>query len=301
MKKKFIWFAAFVALFAASCKEHGVSIDGGDNLAEDSTYLSTTIDPAQTKNFLCEELSGVRCSNCPEGAEFLEELNSQNQNRFRIVAIHSGSLTNMIKDRTPNSIQDFTTEDGKKILNLVFGEAGNKPCVAFDRWRLGNGTNKYLVDGANNWPPKIAEMKAKRDKTPVNVKIESKFNEAKDQFDITVTLNYTQAVSGTNKLFIYLTENNIKDAFIESDTLITYNHVFRKAITSADGKTILDTIPTKEAGRGYVYRTSLKIDKTDAKQSLWKKENIKIVAFVSAYGNDDDRNVYQVEEINLVN
>src|SRR5687768_11486170 len=116
MKKKFICFAAFVALFAASCKEHGVSIDGG-TAAEDSTYTGA-VQPAEVKNFLCEELSGVRCSNCPEGAKILEELNEQNQNRFRVVAIHSGSLTNMIKDRVPNSIQDFTTEDGKKILNL---------------------------------------------------------------------------------------------------------------------------------------------------------------------------------------
>lgn len=299
MKKKFIYVAAFVALFAASCKEHGVSIDTNDNLAEDTTYVGS-VQPAETKNFLCEELSGVRCSNCPEGAEFLEELNTQNQNRFRIVAIHAGSLTNMIKDRVPNSIQDFTTEDGKKILQLVFGESGNKPCVAFDRWPIGNGSNKYLVDGANNWPPKIADMKTRRDKTPVNLKVESAFNSEKDQYDITVTLNYTEAVTGSNKLFVYLTENNIKDAFIESDSLITYNHVFRKAITSADGRMILDSLPTKQAGRVYIYRTSLKIDQTDAKQNAWKPENIKVVAFVSAAATDD-KSVYQVQETNLKN
>lgn len=300
MKKTFICFAAFVALFAASCKEHGVSIDDGASLAEDSTYVSSTVEPAEMKNFLIEEFSGVRCGNCPEGAEYLEELNVANQNRFRVVAIHQGALTNIITEREPKSIQDFTTDDGKRILQLIFGEEGNKPCVAFDRWRIGNGGNKFLVDGANNWPQKIVEMKAKRDKTPVNLKVESKFNAEKEQYDITVTMHYTEAVAGDNKLFIYLTENNIKDAFIESDTLITYNHVFRKALTSADGKIILSEFPTKEAGRTYLYRTSFKIDMADAKQSKWNADNIKVVAFVSNFGGSaDDKSVLQVQETKL--
>ncbi len=297
MKKTFIGFAAFVALFAASCKEHGVSIDGNDSLAEDTTYVSSTVEQAEVKNFLTEEMSGVRCGNCPEGAIILEELNESNGNRFRVVAIHQGSLTNPITERVPKSIQDFTTDDGKKILQLIFGEQGNKPCVSFDRWPIGNGTNKYLVDGASNWPPKIAEMKSKRDKTPVNLKVESKFNAEKSQYDITVTLNYTQAVTTDNKLFVYLTENNIKDAFVESDTMITYNHVFRKAVTAADGRLILNNVE-KGPGRVYIYRAALKIDKTDAKQKFWVPENMKVVAFVSN-GTVEDKSVLQVQETNL--
>lgn len=297
MKKTFIGFAAFVALFAASCKEHGVSIDGNESLAEDTTYVSGTVEQAEVKNFLTEEMSGVRCGNCPEGAIILEELNESNDNRFRVVAIHQGSLTNPITERVPKSIQDFTTDDGKKILQLIFGEQGNKPCVSFDRWPIGNSTNKYLVDGAGNWPPKIAEMKSKRDKTPVNLKVASKFNAEKGQYDITVTLHYTQAVTTDNKLFVYLTENNIKDAFVESDTMITYNHVFRKAVTAADGRLILNNVE-KGPGRVYIYRAAVKIDQTDAKQKFWVPENMKVVAFVSN-GTVEDKSVLQVQETNL--
>ncbi len=165
MKKKIITIAALAAIFATSCKEYGVSIESNDKLAEDTTYVGT-VEQAQLKNFLCEEMTGVRCPNCPEGAEFLETLNEQNQHRFRIIAYHSGTLTNMIKDKEPKSIQDFTTDDGKTVLNVIFGEAGNKPSVAFDRWPFGSGSIKpsYLVDGAHNWPGKIVEMKAGRDK-----------------------------------------------------------------------------------------------------------------------------------------
>ncbi|PSK90298.1 Omp28-related outer membrane protein [Taibaiella chishuiensis] len=283
-----------------SCKEHGVSINDEENVAEETTYISDTVEVAQVKNFLTEEMSGVRCGNCPAGAIFLEELNEANGNRFRVVAIHQGSLTNMIKDRPApkvNSRQDFTTVHGGKILSVIFGEQGNKPCVSFDRHPIGNGTNKYLVDGASNWPQKIVEMKTRRDKTPVNLKVESKFNAEKDQYEIKVTLHYTQAVTGDNNLFVYLTENDIKDAFIDSDTNITYNHVFRGAVTDPTGKLILRNTD-KGPGRTYIYRSAFKIDKTDAKQAMWVPENMKVVAFVS-YPGPEDKSVLQVQEVNL--
>ncbi len=297
MKTKISYMALLLLAGFASCKEYGVTIDNNENLSEDTTYVSQTAEQAEPKNFLVEELNGVKCGACPEGAAFLEQLNGENEHRFRIIAFHQGTLTDMIKTREPKSIQEFSTDDGKKVLSMIFGEQGSKPTACFDRWPKGTGTNKYLADGANQWAPRIAEMRKRRDKTPVNLKVASKFNTEKDQYDITVTLNYTQAVANENKLFIYLTENNIKDAFLYSDTLITYNHVFRKAVTSPDGRSILANVK-KEPGRVYIYRAVLKIDKTDAKQKFWVPENMKVVAFVSNPG-PDDKSVLQVQETNL--
>lgn len=306
MKKTMIGLAALVALGMVSCKEYGVSIDGNDSLAEDTTYV-TTPPPAEQKNFLMEELSGVRCGNCPEAAVFMEELNKHNNDRLKVIAIHVGHLARVITEREPKSIQNLAAEDGLQVVRRIFGELGNMPCISADRWRLGNGSNIYLVDGASNWPAKIAEMKAKRETTPVNVKVESKFNSAKEEYNITVTLNYTKAVTTANKLFVYLIENGIKDAFIEADTLITYNHVFRKAITDPDGRPILVNV-SKEPGRVYIYRTALKIDKSDAIQRYWKPENMKVVAFVSNdvpkdvdAGKPEDQSVLQVQDTTLVN
>ncbi|PSK90299.1 Omp28-related outer membrane protein [Taibaiella chishuiensis] len=297
MKKSIGYIALLFLTGFTSCKEYGVSINSNDNLAEDTTYVSKTPEPAELKNFLVEELNGVKCGACPEGAAFLEKLNGDNDHRFRIIAIHQGTLTDMITNREPKSIQDLSTGkggDGSQILNGIFGEQGSKPTACFDRWPQGTGTNVYLADGANQWPPRIAEMKKRRDKTPVNLKVESKYNTDKDQYDITVTLHYTQAVKGENKLFIYLTENNIKDAFTYSDTLITYNHVFRKAVTDPVGRPFLVNV-NKEPGRVYIYRAAVKVDKTDARQKFWVPENMKVVAFVSNPG-PDDKSVLQVQE-----
>ncbi|PSK90300.1 Omp28-related outer membrane protein [Taibaiella chishuiensis] len=299
MKRKISYMAILLIAGFASCKEHGVSIDGNDNLAEDTTYVSKTPEAPEPKNFLVEELSGVRCGNCPEAAAFMEDLNKQNQDRLKVVTIHVSHLARMITEREPKSIQNLAVPEGLRIVQRLFGEVGNMPCASGDRWMLGNSGNRYLVDGANNWPTLISSMKAKSNTTPVNIKLESKYNTEKDQYDITTTVHYTKAVTGANTLSIYLTESKIKDAFIDADELITYNHVLRKAITAAEGKVILDSHPTKEPGLTYIYRTALKIDASDPAQKFWQPENMKVLAFVSASAPPEDIHVYQVQEVNL--
>jgi thiol-disulfide isomerase/thioredoxin len=299
MKKTMIYGAAFAALFAVSCKEHVVPIDGGDNQSEDTTYVSATVEQAEPKNFLMEELSGVRCPNCPEGAERLEELAKLNEDRIKIVTIHFGYLAVPITSGTHRSDQDLRSDNGTDVVKRIFAEQGSLPCAATDRlYGVGNESNKYFISGSNNWANAIAHMKTTNATTPINMKVTSVFNTDKSRYDITVTLHYTKPVTGSNVLNIFITENKIKEAFMYSDTPIVYNHVMRKSLTSFDGKIILDKFPAKEAGRVYTYRTSLTIDASDPNQSKWKPENMKIVAFVSAM-NAEDKHVFQVQEIDL--
>lgn len=299
MKKMIISIAALAAISASSCKEHGVSINGNESLAEDTTYLSPTVEQAEQKNFLMEELSGVRCPNCPEGAVKMEELNKQNDHRLKIVTVHFGHLAIPITHREPKSEQDLRSDHGTKAVKMIFSEQGSMPCTATDRWQGdGNEGNKFFVSGSGNWANAIAKMKTKSNTTPINIKVTSEFNAGKNQYDITVTLHYTQAVTGTNMLSVFITENNIKEAFAYSDTLITYDHVMRKALTAPEGRGILDKFPTKEAGRTYIYRTALTIDASDPIESKWEPANMKVLAFVSA-AEPDDKHVYQVQEIDL--
>lgn len=298
MKKTLISIAVFTAIGATSCKEYGVSINSNDSPSEDTTYIAAAVEQAEPKNFLIEELSGVRCGNCPDAALKMEELIEQNDHRLKVSVIHIGALSEPIKHKSPYSIQNFATDYGKKVVQLVFGEMGSMPCMSGDRWNIGNESNRYMVNGASNWASAIATMKGKSNTTPVNIKVTSVFNEEKDQYDITTTLHYTQPVAGTNTLNIFITENKIKDAFIDSDTLITYNHVLRKTLTSSEGRVILKDYPTKERGRVYVYRTTLKIEASDPQQSKWDPDNMKVLAFVSA-AEPDDKHVYQVQEIDL--
>jgi hypothetical protein len=267
----------------------------------DSTYI-TTPEQAQSKMILIEELTGVECVNCPQGAAKLEELNAQNGNALVTVSLHAGSLTNPIDKDGFVSAQNFQTDDGIQLLNTIFNGQGNKPSIAVNRLPLGSATNKYFVENYyQNWSPAIDQAKTTDAVVPVNVYVNSTFNTGKNQYDIEAKVVYNQAMTGQQALNIFLTENDIIDVqeTANPDTPIignyTFKHVFRKALTPVSGKIILSGQNEKEAGRVYIYRLALKIDPDDARQQFWKPENMHVVAFVSA-ADAPDIHVYQAAE-----
>ena len=295
MKKKFIYLAAGVMLFAASCKEQGKLQP--ITLAEEESYVSDTIEVPQTKRILVEELSGVQCVNCPEGAEILEQLNVQNSGNLSIITIHSGYLASPIAGK---SIQDLTTEKGKDLRGII-GDGG-KPAAAFDRLPIGASPYKYLLEGANKWANAIAQSKTMTPSTPVNLYVSSKFNSEKNTYDIEVTVKYTKAVSDKHALHIFLTESDIVDVQMFGSTDYrndyVFNHVFRDAVTPISGRPFLTETAQKVPGQVYVYRASYKIDATDAKQKFWKPENMHVTAFVNTF-EADDIHVVQVQDAHL--
>lgn len=299
---KLIYPISIILLLAASCKEQPIQIS--TVTAEDSTY-TTTPEQAQSKMILIEELTGVECVNCPQGAAKLEELNAQNGNSLVIVSLHAGSLTNPIHKDGFVSTQNFQTDDGIQLLNTVFNGQGNKPSIAVDRLPIGSATNQYFVENYyQNWSPAIDQAKTTDATPPVNVYIASVFNTEKNQYDIEAKVAYNEAMTGKQALHIFLTESNITDVqeTANPDTPILgdyiFNHVFRKALTPVSGKIILNDQDSKEAGRVYLYRFALKIDPNDPGQQFWKPENMHVVAFVSA-ANAPDIHVYQAAETTL--
>lgn len=295
MKKTFMYTASALLLFAASCKENVVPIDLTNGPEDwDSTYVDA-VEPAEPRRLLIEELSGVTCPNCPQGAEELETLSSQNPNQLSIVTIHTGALT----DPIPESKQNFQTADGRILREQVWNGQGNKPTAIFDRLFLGSAPNKYFLDGYTGWANAIIQDKAAHPTTPVNIAVKSTYND-KGWYDIEVTVKYTSTVTAKNALHIFLTESKIIDAQEYSATNIDeeyeFNHVFRKAITpAATGKTIT---ATKAPGSVFLYRTALKIDPSDASQKFWKPENMTVVAFVTDM-DAADKHVMHVKEVKL--
>lgn len=295
MKKKFIYLATGIALMAASCKEQGkLEVL---TAAEEETFVSDIVEAPQTKRILVEELSGVKCVNCDEGAALLHQLSEDNPELLSIVTLHAGAqFTTPIKDK---SKQDFRTVDGEEIIKVI-GD-GAKPSSAFDRQAIGDGGYKYLLD-ISKWSNGLAQVKTMAPTSPVNIYTKSAFNTEKKTYDIEVTVKYTKAVTQKQALHIFLTESNIIDVMETKDKVyddaFVFNHVFRDAITPIIGRTFLTDVATKEPGRVYIYRTSYKIDDTDPKQSKWNPDNMTVTAFVSTF-EGEDIHVVQVQDSKL--
>lgn len=292
MKRLILPFLACVIL-VTSCKEQPVGVMLADHTFEDTTYVIAP-PAADTKMYLLEELTGVRCVNCPQGAEALAQLNEEHNSEFVIIGLHTGALTAPIAGK---SIQDFRTPVAAQIVDLIFGGQSNKPSVAFNRLPISSGSNPFFVDGMNHWPAAISQMKNHSSTSSFNLEISS-HEDGNGAYNINAKVIAHQDVDYPINLHIVFTENDIWDGFIGSDTLIKYDHVLRTSLTGAQGKPILREFGLIEAGRVYEINTRLEINKSDENQSFWKEENMKVVVFITHQENDQ-RFVIQAKEINL--
>jgi len=297
--------AALAAVSFVSCKEQPVTISQTEK-GETTTYVTTPETPDE-KKYLVEELSGVKCVNCPEGSEMLHDFNANGafQGKLVIASLHAGTLTDMIKGKEVNSVQDFKTDIGETILTNIFGGDPGKPCASFDRLPIGAGqAPNNLMGYKSNWETMLGKAKeAAGDNPPVNIAITSEYNNESGSYDISVKVSYTRALEGRQAICLYLLENGIVDAqqypkapeYRETE----FEHLFRTSITSYNGLEILSDIPTKEAGRVLIQKFNLKINTADAKQSFWKPENMELVAFLYKVGVPTDKRVYQAASVPL--
>jgi hypothetical protein len=305
MKKTIFYAALGLSLIATSCKEtvEPTTASGGSTPAEDSTYVDQNIDPPEARRMLIEELTGVTCVNCPDGAQVLKKMLSDNPNSLSVLSYHTGSFSDPIAGL---SNQNFQTVDGTALRTKLWGSPNAYPTAIFDRIKINPSvTNPLFVDGYGEWPAFLATDKAKYTTTPVNLKVTSTYIDAKKQYNIEVTVKYTQDVTGDNALNVFLSQDNITDVQEYSpskyDSFYVFNHVFRKALTDPIyGKIIAKDLP-KTAGRVYIYRTSVAIDPTDAKQKYWKAEDMHVTAFVSVANDINDIHIMQVKQTSLKN
>lgn len=304
MKKTIFYAALGLSLIATSCKETvpPTTISGGTP-AEDSTYVDSKVDPPQTRRMLIEELTGVTCVNCPDGALVLKKMLADNPNTLSVMSYHTGSFSDPISGL---SNQNFQTPDGTSLRVKLWGSPNAYPTAIFDRIKINTAvTNPLFVDGYGEWPAFLALDKTQYSTTPVNLSVTSQYDDTKKQYNIEVLVKYTQDVSSDNTLNVFLSQDNITDVQEYSpskyDSFYVFNHVFRKALTDPIyGKIIAKGLP-KTTGRVYIYRTAIAIDPTDATQKYWKAEDMHVTAFVSVANDINDIHIMQVQQTSLKN
>ncbi|HMN33409.1 MAG: Omp28-related outer membrane protein [Chitinophagaceae bacterium] len=288
-------FSLFI--FLAACNEQtpkGLVLN--PLISTDTTYVINTIEAAQTKKVLIEELTGVRCPNCPQGTTMLNSFINQNPDRIIVAAIHSGFLTEPLQ----NSIYDFRNADAD-ALRLSFPDGDPpKPSAAFDRMKIEGGANDgkyFVVKGAgSDWQNALTSRLSKQ--TPVNIHLNSNYNVTDNKVNIHVKLHFTDVVNEKLALTLYILENGKVDVQDSSSYELhdyEFNHVLVKSITAPVGEPILDTLSSIEKGRVLEKYTSFEplIIGTNA----WNIDKCMIVAIVHKTGTSKE--VIHVEEVPL--
>lgn len=276
-------FAFSVLLFSCD-EEPPPGLDFSTGPEADTNYIVSTIPVRQDKNVLVEDLTGVRCNNCPKAAAEAVKLSEANP-RIKVMALYIKSSSFA---KPYDGYEDLSTQEAEDIAqDTEF--PGGLPSGYVDRVK---GSSNNISNNFSAWEAITVSQLAKT--TPVNITITSEINEDTTALRAKVELVYTEDVLDANHaLILALTESHIKgkqkmpDGSEKSDYI--HNHVLRTALTSSLGKTIDATI---EKGRLVfsIYNLDL--------EEHWSPKDCHLLAIIQ---DKTTKEVIHVQEIDILN
>ncbi len=270
MKRKLLFLPLLAAAVFNSCEETPVTIP----------ELSVG-----DRKVLVEELTGVRCPNCPDGTAALVDLGNQLGDNLIVVSIHAAPGYD---SPYPENKYDFRTPDGSALANFI-GQASFFPTASINRRIVPPETEPYLP--RQIWSGIIGEELAKS--PTVGIFINSEFDLVDRKLDITLTLAPKSTLSGEHRITVLITQDSIQDVQkkgLEKIPDYYHRHVLRDVLTQATGDVINEPLTSNEVVEKK-YSITLPAE--------WDEKHCSIVAFIH-HGNSPDKEVLQVEEKHVI-
>ncbi|HRI60367.1 MAG TPA: Omp28-related outer membrane protein, partial [Saprospiraceae bacterium] len=268
MKHK-LFFPLLAAVAISACKEVPITIP----------ELSVG-----DRKVLAEELTGVRCPNCPDGTATLVSLSEQLGDNLVVVSIHAAPGYDT---PYPESHYDFRTADGTAMANFI-GSAAFFPTAAINRRLVPPETEPYLPRAI--WSGIISE---ELDKPPVvGLFVNTEFDDLGRKLDIEVTIAPEATLYGEHRLTVLITQDSIVDyqkKGLEKIPDYTHRHVLRDVLTQPSGD-VLEEALTSTSAITKKFSLTLPAD--------WDEKHCSVVAFVH-HGTSPDKEVLQVEEVHV--
>ncbi len=290
MKKLLTYIAPLAMLFFIACKEEPPYINYSPQYV---TYETTYVDLAnvptpQLREVLIEDISGVRCPNCPEATYTVNSLKKDYPGRVNAITIYPNtpalnSLTMPVNKPSEGFVSkyDLRTDIGAQIL-ATLGTPNSLPNGYVDR-KIYAGKPARFID-YTEWLARLLEEKDSV--TPVNIGLTTSY-EADGTLDADLTLKFTANLSGDYYITLALVQDSIIDVQEYTDPNIgaTYNanyahrHVLRSMFTSSLGDKLNTPTIVLERGRVVIKRYSLLLG-PEPNKPAWDKNHMEIVAFV---------------------
>lgn len=275
LKTKFLFFAFIVALFFTACEEKPVVIP-------EFTIQETG------RVVLVEELTGVKCPNCPAGSARLKEAQTLAPDNVVIVAVHGIDLAEPLEQ----SLFDFRNEDAADLENFLKPFLG-KPAAYFNRNQFEDLNGDWGHSFNGQWISLVAE-ELERPQV-MNLSIIKEYDVQNRQINIKVSALPLEDLLGEFKMTIMLTESKIIDAQDDQRSIIEdyeHNFVLREIITNFDGDFVSNDLPANELlTRDYTFTVPEDVE--------WELDNLAIVAFI-ANTEGESEEILQAAETSLL-
>lgn len=248
---------------------------------DDEIHYDLKKPEAGKQKVLVEEISGVRCPNCPDGSRLLEALNVDFDSSLIVVTYHAGSFSIPYKE----SKYDFKTDKTVALMEYL-GRPIGYPSAAIQRIPLqGQSTYQRFP---NTWTTTISEVLSTEPVVDLKLSV--------DTIGSVVNLHWSalflEAVNSPVYMTAYLTESGLIDP--QADTRAgdehvpeyVHDHVLREILTPVTGSKWADEFQELD-----FREDSLQLD-FDAIPRLVEPSNATFVVFLHS-GNG----VLQVEKI----
>jgi len=256
--KKYLTLFGLILLFGA-CEEKEVIIPDPPQINTDKVVL-------------VEELTGVRCPNCPAGAERIKSIELLYGDNMVVVAVHGTDLTKPLEE----SKYDFRNDDAIALENFLKPYLG-KPAAYFNRVFFPELESDWGNSFSGQWQGYVEDELAKE--PVIDLSIIKDYNPETRKLDITVGARALIDLEGEFKLTIMLTEGKIIDAQDDQTEIILdyeHNHVLREIITQFNGDFFADRLEVDNPiARNYSFTLPVTED------GLWNDEHIEVVAFIA--------------------
>lgn len=277
-----------MVLFAA-CEEIPPFINYEEDqfTGTDTTYVLDIVPAKQDKNVLIEDISGVRCPNCPEANALAQSILDANPGRVAVMTIHPTSLKNLT-----NPISDtFNTDDGELIFQTLIGGSpqGGLPIGAVNR-------KLFLPDETSVG---ISDKKWQK-YTLDELTLDAEVNLVTSVVSLngrTITIKSVATFTDTTTTPVYMTVAILESHMISPQETTTgrveeyeHNHVLRDVITPYGGVKLADGVA--EAGR--VFERIMTFDISDK----YVMDNCHILVFINKI-DANNKEVLQVVEVKL--
>ena len=237
------------------------------------------------RKVLVEELTGVRCQNCPDGTRDLVGLQeTYGEENLIVVSIHAAIGFSAPYTSNPANLYDFRSEGGNQLAAYI-GIAEGYPTASINRQLLPGRTSLFVSRSA--WPAAIADefnQDFGLDMFMTNV-----YEESSRKLDIKLNLAPSIALGGEKRLTVLITQDSIVDVQLDGSARnanYIHRHVLRGVVSKADGDVISETF---DAGALISRSYSITLDPS------WDPKHCSVVAFVSN-GGTPDKEVLQVTE-----
>jgi hypothetical protein len=274
-----------MAAFFTGCEEVPPFIDYSKKvvLAKDTTYFIDVLPAAENKNVLIEDLSGVRCVNCPDANVTAKNIQAKNPDRVVVLTLFPTSLKNFT---TPYVGEDtLVTQDAENIMTQILKTPTGLPSGAVDRIKY--SAEPSITMRETKWEKYTNDQLLLKSK--VNTPLELAKDESQRKMVANVKAVFTESFSHPVYMTLMLVESEIES---KQDTKggevedYVHHHVLRKCITPYNGIQLAATIE-----KGRVFEKGFEIEIPEK----YKFSKCSVVAIINLNEADNKEVLQSVE------